>query len=478
MFSSAEVAQQAALLHKSSLEAVRSQANLYLCAFQESAEAWGICRELIAPSTEEIPMLFACQVLYTKIKADWYKLDDGQKEELRQYVDSLLGQALTPTAIKKVCQCYALIGMLMMTTSWDQFIPYVLQHKPSEVSLEIMDCVPYCLNEFCMAKQSSARIKALIVEHTEGLLSFFNALITSKGYLWQVLEVLKGWRVLKLEILSHSGLTQTLLRALSDLDNTQYPSVCRVLLDAVSNCSSVYILSGKLSLQAGMSLQDVLDKFPSYERDSVLALAQVLIQVYPGILSSQDYEVRQAGVELILGFMTCNQLFFIWNEPVSLSLWQILDAIIGHSALEVAFNGLEFWYEFKDLLYQVLSKQHTPDFIHRPWLFEHIIRHSGLIAQKAQYTSYEAFFASIKEGSEVSLGNYRANTEDLFNSFFILFDKYHPQKGLAYLQIIGQLLDKPVTVSRAEVFVLAVRSLVLSLVDTQAKGALREVRAN
>jgi hypothetical protein len=478
MFSSAEVVRLLAQLHNPSSQQERAQADAYLCAFQESLEAWGVCRELIAPTSQEIPLLFACQVLYVKIKADWHKLDTSQREELKQYVESLLGQALPHSATKKVCQCYALIGMLLMTTSWEQFISHVIQTKPSEVSLEIMDCVPYCFDEFCMAKRSSERIKTLIGEQTQEILSYFDTLITSKGYLWQVLEVVKGWRLLKLEVLSHPGLTRTLLSALSDLTNPNFPSICRVLLDAVGNCKSAYILTGKLKLKPGMTLHDVLMQFPPYEKDSLLALAHVLGQLCSGVLVSADYDVRQAGVELIVGFATSNLAFFLWNDPLSASLWGVVDAVISSSEVEVAYHGLEFWSEFKDLLSSVRYRQHVPDFSNRPWLFDHIVRHTGLIAAKAQYSSYDEFFASIKDTSEVSLASYRNNSEDLFNSFFLLFEKFHPQRGRAYLSVIGQLLEKPVNVAKAEVFMLVMRSLLMALIDSDSHETLREVRLN
>lgn len=476
MFSSAEVALKAEQLLKSPSEVERTQANVYLCAFQESTEAWGICRELIVPSSSEIPMLFACQVLYVKIKADWCKLDNAQRDELRQYIDSLLSLPLLPIATKKICQCYAFIGMFLMTTTWEQFIPYLLESKAFNISLEVMDCIPYCLDEFSMSGRISERIKTLISEQAQIILGYFNDLIVNKGCLWQVLEVMKGWRLIKLNVMSDIALVQTLLTALSDPTSPHFPSVCRVLLDAVNNCSSASLLSGKVKLKPSMTLDDVLKLYPPQEKDSLLALALVLTSVSPNILATLDIEVKQAGTELIVGFSNSNQAFFIWNEPLSVSLWQMLDGVVGSSELEVASSGLDFWYEFKDLLFKVRPKQSVTDSSSRPWLFDHMVRHTGLIALKAQYLSYEDFESSIKPSSEISLANYRASSEDVFNGFFQLFEKYHPQKGLFYLQVVGQLLEKPMSASKAEVFMLIMRSILVALSDAEATETLREVR--
>jgi hypothetical protein len=48
-------------------------------------------------------MLFACQVLYRKIKADWHMLDTSQRKELKQYVESLLGQRSDESQPKQLC---------------------------------------------------------------------------------------------------------------------------------------------------------------------------------------------------------------------------------------------------------------------------------------------------------------------------------------------------------------------------------------
>mmetsp|Transcript_19623 Transcript_19623/g.36136 ORF Transcript_19623/g.36136 Transcript_19623/m.36136 type:complete len:479 (+) Transcript_19623:24-1460(+) len=469
MFASAEVALKATQLITSPHELERTQANAYLCAFQESTEAWGICRELIQPSSDEIPMLFACQTLYVKIKADWHKLDNPQREELKLYIDSLLTLPLTPNAIKKICQCYAFIGMLMMATTWEGFISQVLQEKPFNIGLEVMDCVPYCVDEFCMSKRLSERIKSLISEQTQEILSYFNSLIVTKGCLWQVLEVIKGWKLLKLNIFSNPGLTQTLLTLLTDLSNPQYPSVCRILVDAINNCQSIYLFDGKATYKPGMTLEDTLNHYPPQEKDSILAFIQVISQVYTGILTHPDFEIKQAGTELIVGFALANQALFLWNDTLSFNIWQVMDGVIGSEDIEVAYSGLDFWCEFKDLLFKNIR-----DLGNMPWMFSHIIRHTGFIAKKAQYSSYEEFFASVSKDSEANLANYRSSAEEVFNSFFLLFEKYHPQKSIAFLQIVGQLLEKPVSVSNAEVFMLIMRSILISLVDIEAIPTLRE----
>lgn len=193
MFSKEEVAVHMQILLTSANEIERNSSHQYLLNFQSSSEAWGICQELILPNIPNIPLILASQIFYKKIQTDWHLLDTIQKQELKTYLLGLILLDFTnPQAFKKICQSLALVGILAINLFWESFISDLLKLPKLEVVLEVIDCVPFCLEEFNLSKKTSEFIKTKIREQVSEIMEFLYVILCEKGYLLQILEVLKN----------------------------------------------------------------------------------------------------------------------------------------------------------------------------------------------------------------------------------------------------------------------------------------------
>ena len=74
-----------ALYHGANLTQ-QAQANHWLTAFQQSAEAWQVPFALLVPEQPEEVQFFAATLLVRKVRTDWSKLEAGSRQGLSQAI--------------------------------------------------------------------------------------------------------------------------------------------------------------------------------------------------------------------------------------------------------------------------------------------------------------------------------------------------------------------------------------------------------
>lgn len=63
--------------------------------------------------------------------------------------------------IKKVCEALAFVGVLTMNSVWNNFVEDVLV-LDTQLALEILECIPFVLDEFCIAMKTQMFIKSYL----------------------------------------------------------------------------------------------------------------------------------------------------------------------------------------------------------------------------------------------------------------------------------------------------------------------------
>ena len=160
MYQSKEVAEQMQVFLTSSVEEARNLSHAFLLSFQSSPEAWGICRELMHPATAQIPLILSSQIFYQKLQSEFSSLTTPQKIELKVYLSELVLMNFSCSQMfKKICQSIAFVGIIGMNSFWEDFMIDTLRIPKLEVLLEIIHCIPFCLEEFSLSKKTIELLK-------------------------------------------------------------------------------------------------------------------------------------------------------------------------------------------------------------------------------------------------------------------------------------------------------------------------------
>jgi hypothetical protein len=462
-----EVARHMEIMLTSHDNALRTASHTFLLNFQNSPEAWPICRELLVPSSSPSCLFLSAQLLYSKIKSEFNTLTEAQKQELSVYLYNLVKTGLNnPQAHKKLCEALTLVGLLTMNSLWEKFLSDILMLGRPEITLEVLDCLPYCIEEFCMSKKTKAMLKTKILDKAGQIMDYFMGVVTNRPECsLQVLEVIKNWKSMKLPILQHSQLITWLLQIFNLIDDN-FPSACDVLLDAV-NCSSTSFSLQELGLSS-----NYWNVLPETEKVNISNLISVIITDRERILSHEDEVFKKKGCELLTGICTSLMWITIEDTPTSQELWNFLIRILLNDDFSLAVIFCDFWQEFKETALKSIK-----DMSSRLWLLQIILNLSGLLASRCCFSSPAQYLelVSSKDSEETTLIQYRINAEDIFLSSFLIYDTYAEGKGSVFLQNVASIILPPVDPMKAEVFMFIMKSLIPSLTEKQNQVYLREV---
>lgn len=467
MLGKEEVARHMEIMLTSHDNVLRTASHTFLLNFQNSAEAWSICRELLVPTSSPSCLFLSAQLLYSKIKSEFPALTDAQKQELSVYMYNLVKSGLNnPQAHKKLCEALTLIGLLTMNSLWESFLTDILILGRPEISLEVLDCLPYCIEEFCMSKKTKAMLKTKIIDKAWEIMDYFIGIVQNRPeYSLQVLEVIKNWKIMKLPILQHAQLINWLLQIFNIIDDN-FPSVCDVLLDAVNSSSTSYSLQ-----ELGLN-PNYWNTLPENEKLNLSSLITVVINTRERILTHADEVYKKKGSELVTGICTSLMWITIENTPTSQELWNFLIRILLNDDFSLSVLFCDFWQEFKETALKSIKDMNS-----RVWLLQTILNLSGLLASRCCFTSPAHYLELIsqKDTEETTLIQFRINAEDIFLSSFLIYDTYAEGKGSVFLQNVASILTPPVDPMKAEVFMFIMRSLIPSLTEKQNQVYLREV---
>jgi hypothetical protein len=462
MFQSKDVADQMVIFLTSPNEVARNQAHSYLLSFQASAEAWEVCRQLMVPSTQEIPLFLSSQIFYKKLQSDFPFLSDAQKVELKRYIFSLVLVPFNSSqVVKKICQSVAMVGVMGLASFWEDFIIDLLRLPKVEVMLDIVDCIPFCLEEFIIAKKVVELIKTKLRENIASIMQCLYLVIKEQGYLTQALQVIKNWRVVHIPVFDHTGLFTELIQNLY-MCNDNFSLICEAFTTTVSLSSYAQLFqqsSGKCSISSYSS------KIPSDYLRNLATLIESLSEI--PFLNAQEGDVQRWGSELVISI--ANNFMFLLLEPIR--LWDVIQSITGHQNLSVCMVAIEFYYNLRDIL---VSLHEIPSFI-----FEKLLMCIKSLALRCKIQSHEMFFKVIQQKSEdeeVIFTQFRISAEDTFYSIFLIFNKHHVLKGRGLIKELGGLLDGDEF--NTEIFVFMMRSLLLGITEHEETQLLWEVKNN
>ena len=463
MYYSEKVAEQMQVFLTSPDENTRSLAHSYLLSFQSAPEAWSICRELMVPTTPQIALILSSQIFYKKLQTEFPSLSTPQKLELKVYLSSLvLVDFSCPQMFKKICQSVALIGVIGINSYWEDFMIDILRIPKLEVLLEIIDCIPFCTEEFILAKRTVEMIKTKLRENTQSILECLYLTLREKGYITQVLEILKNWRIVSLPILSHPGLFQELIKYMGAVDR-HFPLICEALINTISTAPYSQLVQQSRS---GSTMAFYTSQIPALDLQHIILLSQLLSDL--PYLTSSDQDVQRWGSELLISF--CTNFMFFLLEPSQ--LWERIQGVTGHDNLSVCMVAVEFYYALKEVLYSLESLP--------PHVFEQLLLCVRALAFRCIYKDYQFFFKALKAKSEdedVGFMQFRISAEDVFYAVFLVFYKHHPEKGRGFIKELGGLIASPEEF-KSEVFVFIMRSMFLGISEHMEWELLQTVRDN
>lgn len=463
MYQSHEVSEQMQIFLTSANEVQRTSAHNYLMSFQSSSDAWSICRELMVPSTPQIPLLLSSQIFYKKLQTELSSLNNSQKLELKNYLVSLVQIDFSyPQMQRKICQCIALVGIVGIQTYWEDFLIDVLRITRLEIMLDIIDCIPFCLEEYVLSKKTVEMVKSKIRENIQSIMEVLYLTIKEKGYIVQVLEILKNWRIVTLPIFSHNGLFEVIIEYMRKCDDV-FPQICEAFCNALNTCPYAELLQqGRYKGSVGAYTNHI----PQPDLQNLLVLLQMIIEL--PFLEARSKAVQKAGSELIIAFSTNFMFFFL--EPVK--LWEKIRDVIGHQNLSVVMNGIEFYFSFKEV---VVNLGELPWHVF-DWLFVCV----RSLALRCKFISYDFFMAALSQKSEdedIGFMQFRISAEDVFYAVFLIFEKHHPEKGRGLIKELGNLLSLQDEMSM-EVFIYMMRSMLLGISDFKEWSLLQDVMHN
>lgn len=463
MFQTSEVALQMSNFLMSPDESIRTNAHNYLLSFQSSPESWMVCRELMVPTTQDLALNLSSHVFYKKLQSEFFALPNPQKLELKDYV---LGLVLTPfnspVFIRKICQSIALIGVFGIGSFWEDFVIDILRLPKLEIMLDIVDCLPFCLEEFVVSKKTVEMVKSKIRENIETILECLYVTLKDKGYIRQVVQIIKNWRLINLPIFSHSGLFQELMRHFCMCDEN-FPLICEAFNTCVTLSNHAQLFQ-QSSYRPNLSYYT--SQIPVEYLNNLLILIQALCQV--PFLSSQNPDSQRWGSELVVSIG--NNFIFLLLEPIP--LWQVIQLITGHINLSVCMVAIEFYYNLRDIL---VSIPQLPEF-----LFENLLLCTKNLALRCKIASHEMFFKVLSQKSEeeeVTFMQFRISAEDAFYSMFLIFNKHHCEKGRGFIKQLGGLLAEQDEFN-SEIFVFMMRSILLGITEHSEYQLLLEVMNN
>lgn len=463
MFQSKDVAEQMTIFLTSPSEVSRNEAHTFLLSLQSSAEAWDICRQLMVASTAEIPLFLSSQIFYKKIQTDFSHLTEGQKQELKSYIYQLVLVPFSSSqVIKKICQSVAMVGVMGIGSFWEDFIIDILRLPRLELMLDILDCIPFCLEEFIIAKKIVEMIKTKLRDNIETIMNCLYLTITEKGYVPQVMQVIKNWRSVHIPVFKHSGLFNEMVKQLY-MCNSHFALICEAFNTAVSLSSYAQIFQ-QSSFKANLAAYS--SQIPPEYFNNLLLLVQALSEI--PFLNAGESDIQRSGSELVISIS--NNFMFILLEPIR--LWDVLQAITGHSNLSVCMSAIEYYYNLRDVL---VPTQQVPVFI-----FEKLLLCIKSLALRCKFLSHEMFFKVMKQKSEdedLTFMQFRISAEDAFYSVFLIFNKHHPEKGRGLIRELGGLLSERDEFN-SEIFIFIMRSILLAITEHEEVQLLWEVKNN
>ena len=467
MYTKDQVASQMEALLSSADEVTRNQAHEYLMKFQNSQEAWSVCRELLVPQTQHASLFLASQILYKKIQDEWHLLEVSQKQELRNYLLTLVGSPLNnPQAFKKICQALAMVGVLSITTFWENFIVDVLNLQLIEPILEVVDCIPHCVEEHCISKKVSEFIKTKIREAAPALLDFFCYAITDKGYLPQVVEVLKNWRGVTLPILGHNQLFTCLANSFA-----QKPyflaSLCETFVNAISSTEYSKLL---LTRSYKGDISQFLCKIPQPDLKNLETLIQTTIQLAPETLYSEDEVLRRRFAELSTCIIS-NYMIFLFDTRFSDSLWELLTRVSSHQDLSICMTAIEVYYDLKE------GFTRNVESLEGVQVFDKLKTCVETIATRCRYDSEEHYIQLTQSQSdeEIPFQDFRISAEDVFYSIYIIYEKHNPNGGRAFLSNLSPLIQSPTSSGNSELFVFICRAVLMAITENSEYLVLSDI---
>lgn len=463
MFQTAEVALQMSNFLTSPNESIRTNAHNYLLSFQTSPEAWMICRELMVPTTQDLALNLSSHIFYKKLQTEFFSLANPLKIELKQY---LLNLVLAPfnssVFIRKMCQSVALVGVFGIGSFWEDFVIDVLRLPKLEIMLDIVDCLPFCLEEFIVSKKTVEMVKSKIKENVDTILECLYVTVKDKGYVRQVVQILKNWRLINLPIFGHTGLFQELIRQFYLCDDN-FPLICEAFNTCVTLSSHAQIFQ-QSSFKPNLSYYSSM--IPPEYFNNLLILVQGLCQL--PFLSCSNPDSQRWGSELVISIG--NNFIFLLLEPIP--LWDVIQQITGHSNLSVCMVAIEFYYNLRDILVTIPQ---FPEF-----LFEKLLVCTKSLAFRCKILSHEMLFKVLNQKSEeeeVTFMQFRISAEDAFYSVFLIFNKHHSEKGRGFIKELGGLLAEQDEFN-SEIFVFMMRSILLGITEHKEFLLLSEVRNN
>ena len=463
MYYSEKVAEQMQIFLTSPEENTRNLAHSYLLSFQIAPEAWSICRELMIPTTPQIPLILSSQIFYKKLQTEFPPLPTPQKLELKAYLSSLvLVDFSCPQMFKKICQSLALVGVIGINSYWEDFMIDVLHIPKLEVLLEILDCIPFCTEEFILAKRTVEMIKTKLRENTQNILECLYLTLREKGYIAQVLEILKNWRIVSLPILSHSGLFEELVKCMGRVDQ-YFPLICEAIINTISTAPYSQLVQQSRS---GSSIAFYTSQIPPLDLQHIIILSQLLSEL--PYLTSPDLGIQRWGSDLLISF--CTNFMFFLLEPSQ--LWGKIQSVTGHENLSVCMIAVEFYYILKEVL---CSLESLP-----PHIFEQLLLCVRALAFRCIFKDHQFFFKALRAKSEdedVGFMQFRVSAEDVFYNVFLVFHKYHTEKGRGLIKELGGLIGSPEEF-KSEVFVFIMRSIHLGISENAEWELLQTVMDN
>ena len=463
MFQSKDVGKQMTIFLTNPSGISRNEAHTFLLSLQSSPEAWDICRQLMVPSTQEIPLFLSSQIFYKKLETDFSILTESQKQELKTYIYSLVQVPFgSSQVIKKICQSVAMIGVMGIGSFWEDFIIDILRIPSLELVLDILDCIPFCLEDFVIAKKTLELIKTKLRDNIETIMFCLYLIINEKGYVQQVMQVIKNWKVVDIPVFQHTALFNEMINQLY-MCNCNFALICEAFNTAVtlSAYKQIFQQSGIKPKLAACSAQ-----IPQEYLNNLLVLVKALSEIH--FLNAGESDIEKWGSELLISI--CNNFIFILFEPIR--LWDILQAICGHENLSVCMISIEFFYNLRDALVPI---NQIPEFI-----FEKLLLCIESLAFRCKIQSHEMFFKVIQqkpEDEDITFMTFRISAEDAFYSVYLIFNKHHPDKGRGLIKEFGGLLADRDEFN-SEIFIIMMRSILFGITEHNEVQLLREVKNN
>jgi hypothetical protein len=463
MYQSKEVAEQIQIFLSSPAEDARNSAHSYLLGFQSSSEAWGICRELMVPSTPQVVLILLSQIFYKKLQNEFQTLSVAEREELKTYLFNLVLENFSCSSMfKKICQSVALVGIIGINSFWEDFMIDTLRIPKLEVMLEIIDCIPFCLEEFIFSKKTVEMVKTKIRENIDSIMECLYITLNEKGYITQILDILKNWKIVTLPILSHVGLFKELVKYMTKVDQN-FPLICEAFISSISSTPYSQLLQQSRYLG---SSQAYINKIPPLELSHLVTLMQLLSDL--PYLNSADPSTQKWGSEFLISF--CTNFMFFLLEPVK--LWEKIQEITGNNNLSVCMVGIEFYYSLKEVLVVIETLP-----VH---IYEWLLLCVKALAIRCSFNSHQYFFKALSQKSEdedIGFMQFRISAEDVFYAVYLIFNKHHPEKGRGFIKELGGLLAQP-NEFNLEVFIFMMRSMFLGISEYREWELLQEVRYN